>query len=296
MKQITHRYPRTKILEIGAGTGGATKYVLEEIGNLMSLYTYTDISVGVFGNAAELFKAYSDKMTFKVLDVEKTPASQGYEEHSYDIVITSNVLHATESLHTTLVNTRKLLRPGGYLMLLEITNNEPIRTGFVWGSLAGWWLGVNDGRRWAPTITPGMWHSALRKAGFAGVDAVTPEIDGVAWPFSILASQAVDDRANFLRKSLSSPSPLIYIESLVIFGNGSLESAHIAEELSDQLQRFCGELTVLDGLPTETEALDLNPVSIFINLVDIESAIFKDITAEKMDGLQRVFELAKHVL
>lgn len=296
MKQITHRYPHTKILEIGAGTGGATKYVLEEIGNSMSSYNYTDISVGFFGNAAELFKAYSDKMTFKVLNVEKTPASQGYEEHSYDIVIASNVLHATESLHTTLVNTRKLLKPGGYLMLLEITNNEPIRTGFVWGSLTGWWLGVNDGRRWAPTITPGMWHSALRKDGFAGVDAVTPEIDGVAWPFSILASQAVDDRVNFLRKPLSSSSPSIFIESLVILGNGSLESAHIAEELSVQLRRFCGELTVLDSLPTETEALDLNPMSTFINLVDIDSPIFKDITVDKMDGLQRVFELAKHVL
>lgn len=298
MKQITHRYPHTRILEIGAGTGGATKYVLEDIGNSMSSYTYTDISVGFFSNAAEMFKAYSDKMTFKVMDVEKTPASQGYEEHSYDIVIASNVLHATESLHTTLVNTRKLLKPGGYLMLLEITNNEPVRTGFVWGSLAGWWLGVNDGRRWAPTITPGMWHSALRKAGFAGVDAVTPEIDGVAWPFSIIASQAVDDRVQFLRKplSLTSPSPSVYMESLVILGNGSLESAHIAEELSDQLRRFCGELTVLDGLPTETEALDLNPMSTFINLVDIDSPIFKDITAEKMDGLKRVFELAKHVL
>ena len=296
MKQITHRYPHTKILEIGAGTGGATKYVLEDIGNSMSSYTYTDISAGFFGNAAQLFKAYSDKMTFKVFDVEKTPADQGYEEHSYDIVIASNVLHATESLHTTLLNTRKLLKPGGYLMLLEITNNEPIRTGFVWGSLAGWWLGVNDGRRWAPTITPSMWHSALRKAGFAGVDAVTPEIDGVAWPFSIIASQAVDDRVHFLRKPLSSPSPPVYMESLVILGNGSLESAHIAEELSDQLRRFCDELTVLDGLPTETEALDLNPMSTFINLVDIDSPIFKDITAEKMDGLKRVLELAKHVL
>ena len=296
MKQISHRYPNARILEIGAGTGGATKYVLEDIGHSMSSYTYTDISVGFFGNAAEMFKAYSDKMTFKVLDVEKTPASQGYEEHSYDIVIASNVLHATESLHTTLVNTRKLLKPGGYLMLLEITNNEPIRTGFVWGSLAGWWLGVNDCRKWAPTITPSMWHSTLRKAGFAGVDAVTPEIDGVAWPFSIIASQAVDDRVQFLRKPLSSPSPPVYMESLVILGNGSLESAHIAEELSDQLRRFCGELTVLDGLPTETEALDLNPMSTFINLVDIDSPIFKDITDEKMEGLKRVFELAKHVL
>ncbi|KAL6694280.1 hypothetical protein J3F84DRAFT_395947 [Trichoderma pleuroticola] len=268
MKQITHRYPHTKILEIGAGTGGATKYVLKAMGDKMASYTYTDISVGFFAKAAEIFKAYSDKMTFKVLD------------YSYDIVIASNVLHATESLHTTLVNTRKLLKPGGYLLLLEITNNNPIRTGLIWGTFAGWWLG----------------HSALRKAGFAGVDAVTPEIDTVVWPFSIMASQAVDDRVTFLRQPLSSQSPPIHIESLVILGNQSLQTARLAEELADNLRRFCGELTVLDSLPTDEEALDLAPQSTFINLVDIDSPIFKDITSERMGGLQRMFELAKHVL
>ncbi|RYP81860.1 hypothetical protein DL769_001820 [Monosporascus sp. CRB-8-3] len=296
MKQISHRYPNTKIFEIGAGTGGATKSVLDEIGDSMSSYTYTDISVGFFSKAAELFKAHSDKMTFKVFDVEKPPASQGYEPYSYDVVIASNVLHATESLHATLSNTRKLLKPGGYLLLLEITNNVPIRTGFIWGTLAGWWLGVNDGRRWAPTISPGLWHSALRKAGFAGVDAVTPEIDGVAWPFSIMASQAVDDRVQFLRRPLSASTSAISIDSLVILGNGTLETARIAEELADHLGRFCRELTILDSLPTETESLDLSPMSTFINLVDLDSPIFQGITSEKLDGLKRMLDLARHVL
>lgn len=270
--------------------------MLKAMGDKMASYTYTDISLGFFGKAAEIFKEYSDKMTFKVLDVEKSPAAQGYEQHSYDIVIASNVLHATESLHTTLVNTRKLLKPGGYLLLLEITNNNPIRTGLIWGTFAGWWLGVEDGRRWAPTISPGQWHSALRKAGFAGVDAVTPEIDTVAWPFSIMASQAVDDRVTFLRQPLSSLSPPIHIESLAILGNQSLQTARLAEELADNLRRFCGELTILDSLPTDEESLDLAPQSTFINLVDIDSPIFKDITSEGMGGLQRMFELAKHVL
>lgn len=262
----------------------------------MSSYTYTDISLGFFGKAAEMFKEFSDKMTFRVFDAEKAPASQGYEQYSYDVVIASNVLHATESLHTTLVNTRKLLKPGGYLFLLEVTDNEPIRTNFALGPISGWWLGVNDGRKWAPTITPGQWHTALRKAGFGGVDAVTPEIDRVTWPFSIMASQAVDDRVQFLRRPLSSPKSSIQIESLVILGNGSLETARIAEELADHLRRFCGELTILDGLPTEEEALDLPPMSSFVNLVDIDSPIFKDFTSEKMEGLKRMFELSKYIL
>ncbi|KAL8913542.1 MAG: hypothetical protein Q9171_001624 [Xanthocarpia ochracea] len=298
MKQMSHRYPHAKILEIGAGTGGATKSVLGSMGDTMSSYTYTDVSVGFFNEAAQLFKSYSDKMTFKVLDVEKAPPSQGYVQHAYDIIIASNVLHATTSMQKTLEHTRQLLKPGGYLMLLELTDNGPVRFSNIMGGLPGWWAGVNDGRKYAPTMTPGAWNTALRKAGFSGVEAITPVIDTLAWPFSIMAAQAVDDRVNFLRKPLvkTKTSTSINLESVVILGNGSLESSRIAEEVEEYLGRFCDQITILGGLPTEDEALELNPMSTFINLVDIDSPIFKDMTAEKMDGLKHLFELGKNIL
>ena len=262
----------------------------------MSSYVYTDISVGFFTKAAEGFKAYSNKILYKVLDIEKAPAVQGFEPHSYDIVIASNVLHATRSLEKTLNHTRQLLKPGGYLVLLEITDNNPIRCSTIMGGLPGWWLGTDDGRKYAPTATPGEWHLALRKTGFAGVDAITPKIDGSAWPFSVMAAQAVDDQVLFLRRPLSSPLYSIFVESLVILGTGSLESARIAEEVADSLERFCGKATILGGLPTEAEALTLNPASTFINLADLDSPIFKSITPERIDGLKRLLERAKHVL
>lgn len=232
-------------------------------------------------------------MTFKVLDIEKAATSQGYEAHSYDIVIASNSLRPTASLRTTLANTRQLLKPGGYLVLLEITNQEPIRLA---NTLL---LGDDHGRKHSSHVTPGEWHSALRHAGFSGVDSITLEINGSVWPLSIMVSQAVDDRVQFLRRPLavSAKSSLsVHLESLVILGNQSLDSARISEELAEHLGHFCGELTILDGLPSEEEALNLAPMSTFINLVDIDSPIFEDITTEKMDGLKRVFELAKHVL
>ncbi|KAF7714216.1 Hybrid PKS-NRPS synthetase [Penicillium ucsense] len=300
VQQITHRYPHADILEIGAGTGGATKSVLEEIGNTVSSYTYTDISAGFFNKASDLFKAYSDKITFKTLDIERAPASQGYKPHSYDIVLASNVLHATVSLQKTLENTRQLLKPGGFLLMLEITNQGPTRFGNVMAGLPGWWLGVDDGRQWAPTVTPGHWHNALRKSGFAGVDAITPEVDGITWPLSIIAAQAIDDRVNFLRRPLASrPSPLgfsVRVESLAILGKKSLQTARLSEELSDLLSHHCDEIIVLDSLPTELEAERINPMSTFINLVDLDTPIFKDITDEEMSGLKLMFERAKHVL
>lgn len=317
MKQIIHRYPHAKILEIGkiqkhdnhmwqaltlligAGTGGATKAVLETIEGAMSSYTFTDLSVGFFGLAEKLFEAYSDKMEFKAFDVEKAPKGQGFEPNSYDIVIASNCLHATASLETTLANTRALLKPGGYLLILELTMPlEVIRTNTIFGVLPGWWLGVDDGRKLSPTISRGAWHSQLRKAGFSGIDTINTDVSPITWPASVVVSQAVDNRVQFLRRPLSSlsSSASIYIESLVILGNGSLELSRVAEELQEHLQRFCGEIAILDSLPTEEEASNLDPMSTFINLVDLDSPIFEDITEDKMEGVKRMSEVAKNIL
>lgn len=298
VKQLTHRYPHARILEIGAGTGGATKAVLGAIGSAFASYTYTDISAGFFDKAAEVFGTHSDKMVFKTLDVERPIATQGFEPHTYDIIIANNVLHATKVLQHTLENTRRLLKPGGYLVLAELTDKGPVRFGTIMGGFTGWWSGVNDGRKYMPIITPQEWHTVLRKSGFCGVDAVTPKLDAYAtWPWSIIASQAVDDRISLMRRPLSvTSSTSLYHDSIVILGTQSLETSSIAEELAEHLSRFSHSVTILDGLPTEDEAKELASMSSFINLVDLDQPIFKDIDSNRMEGLKRMFELAKDIL
>jgi hybrid polyketide synthase/nonribosomal peptide synthetase ACE1 len=150
--QLVHRFPHIDILEVGAGTGGATVPFLSKIGDAFSSYTFTDIGVGFLSKAQETFKKYSDKMIFKALDITKDPVAQGFTEHAYDAVLAANVLHATPVLDETLKNARKLLKPGGYLVLLEIVENTPLRVGLVMGGLPGWWIGREDGRRYAPAI------------------------------------------------------------------------------------------------------------------------------------------------
>ena len=152
--QFVHRYPHMNIIEIGGGTGGATAPILSEIGTAFTSYTFTDIGVGFLMKAQDMFKDkdYANKMVFKPLDIEKDVTSQGFVAHSYDIVLAANVMHATHKLDETLKNARKLLKPGGYLVMLEIVDNRPLRVGLVFGGLHGWWVGRDDGRRYAPTI------------------------------------------------------------------------------------------------------------------------------------------------
>ena len=75
---------------------------------------------------------------------QKDIIDQGFAEGSFDVIIASLVLHATRNLDRTLQNVRKLLKPGGYLLLLEITENEQMRFGILFGGLPGWWLGYDD--------------------------------------------------------------------------------------------------------------------------------------------------------
>ena len=129
---------------IGARTGGATKKILSAIGHSFDTYTFTDISPSFFENAAEIFSPWKDRMTFKVCDAEKDPLAQGFTEGAYSLIIASFVVHVTAKQEGTMRNLRKLLQPGGLLIIGEGSSDGPLqlRNGLVFGPLPGWWLGV----------------------------------------------------------------------------------------------------------------------------------------------------------
>lgn len=95
-----HKNPSMKVLEIGAGTGGATTRILHTLtyqGRDMkeaprfAEYTFTDISSSFFDSAKSKFDTHGDRMVFSTLNIEKNPADQGFEEGKYDLVVASNV-------------------------------------------------------------------------------------------------------------------------------------------------------------------------------------------------------------
>ncbi|PLB55540.1 putative polyketide synthase [Aspergillus steynii IBT 23096] len=166
MQLLGHAKPQLRILEIGAGTGGLTAKFLEQLKSdfderLYLKYTYTDISSGFFVQAKERFKDY-DGIEYKALDISRNPVEQGFNAGEYDLIIASNVLHATPFLQDTLTHVRTLLQPKGQLFLQELC---PITRAmsFIMGQFPGWWLSEEDGRI----------DKRLRLAGFDGCDSVT---------------------------------------------------------------------------------------------------------------------------
>lgn len=299
--QLVHRYPHMDMLEIGAGTGGATKFIMREIGSSFASYTFTDISTGFFEAAQEVFAAQADRMVFRALDCERDVVEQGFKEQAYDVVIASLVLHATQSLETTMDNVRRLVKPGGYLVMLEITNNDVLRVGFAMSGLPGWWLGRGDGRTYSPCVSSAEWHKMLLRTGFSGVDTLTPETDTLCRPLSVIVSQAVDDRVRVFREPLLHPQQSAGLAAdkgeLIIIGGRSLPTVVLIDELLQLIQGFdfsvtrFGSLDDLDG-----SSHPISSTTLILNLADLDQPIFQDLTPEAMTGLKYMCDYQRTIL
>jgi acyl transferase domain-containing protein/SAM-dependent methyltransferase len=156
-----------RVLEIGAGTGGTTSFVLPALGKRAE-YTFTDVSPLFLARAAEQFREYPLLRT-AFLDIERDPAEQGFEAGSYDVVIAANVLHATAKMRETLTHTSRLLAPGGLLFVAEAVVPERW-VDITFGLTEGWWR-FSDATRGpgGPLLNRDSWRRLLAEVGFADV-------------------------------------------------------------------------------------------------------------------------------
>lgn len=158
-----------RILEIGAGTGGATAYIVPRLPRECVEYTFTDLSDSVFAAAEQKFFDFPF-MRYRRLDAEKAPCDQGFEDRGFDVVVASNVLHALRDVGGALENLRTLLAPGGLLLLQEFLRPSWLAD-LALGMPGKWWregCGADD-----PALGCGAWQNLLRERGYADVAAIT---------------------------------------------------------------------------------------------------------------------------
>jgi NADPH:quinone reductase-like Zn-dependent oxidoreductase/SAM-dependent methyltransferase/acyl carrier protein len=163
-----------RILEIGAGTGGTTAHLLPQLPPDRVAYTFTDVGPLFVSRARERFGSYPF-MRFAVFDAEREPEGQGLSPHAYDVIVATNVIHATAHLRRTLGRTQRLLAPGGVLVMVEVT--EPQRWfDLTVGLTDGWWSFADTDLRPAyATLSRGQWLRLLGECGF--VDALALPVD-----------------------------------------------------------------------------------------------------------------------
>ncbi|RAQ68107.1 polyketide synthase, partial [Aspergillus flavus] len=264
---LCHSNPSLRILEVGAGTGTATAQVLQSLNDdgipMYAKYTFTDISPAFLRAAREKFSNVKN-MEYKVLDISQDPKDQGYNSHEYDLVIASNVLHATPKLRDSLVNVHELLAPNGRLILHELQPDIPT-VDFIMGTLPAWWIGEMDGRRDAPYVSPERWDQELRDAGFQGVEAVMHDLKP---PF----------QASYTMLSSISGSSSSKMDVTLLISESPGEWAGIVFQ----------ELTAL-GYNVRWATLHDKPVenNLIISLLDVEEPFLHSLSSQRYESLLR---------
>ena len=163
-----------RILEIGSGTAGTTRYIVNHLRShgIDFEYVVTDLSASLVNAAAKQFKG-TEGLSFDVLDIEEPPKPEYLG--AFHCIIATNCIHATRNLDVSLRHTRQMLRDDGALTLIEITKNM-FWLDIVVGLFEGWWL-FEDGREHA-LVDEKHWERRMKAAGFEEVswsDGATPE-------------------------------------------------------------------------------------------------------------------------
>lgn len=186
-----------RILEIGAGAGGTTAMILPLLAPYrqhIAEYAYTDVSKAFLFHAEEQFVKQYPYVRPTLFDVEKPLADQDIAAQHYDVVIATNVLHATRNIRQTLSNAKAALHKNGLLLLNEISGKS-LFAHLTFGLLEGWWLSEDQSLRIpdAPGLYPENWKQVLGQEGFASVlfpapnthvlgqQVIVAESDGVVW-------------------------------------------------------------------------------------------------------------------
>ncbi|KAL8902861.1 MAG: hypothetical protein Q9207_004326 [Kuettlingeria erythrocarpa] len=300
---VSHKNPGLKVLEIGAGTGATTDFILAALGAAYDdgdgstlrcmQYDYTDISPAFFDAATTRFQQYDSRMRFKVLDIAKDPAAQGFEMGSYDLIIAASVLHATKNLEATMRNTRALVKPGGKLVVFEVTE-DILRARFAFGLLPGWWLSEEDYRQTGPCISINEWDNLMRTTGFSGVDLNIPDyVDEQSHEYTIMISTAVGDARKPISPAMIGEVPIT--NACIVVNDGSGLQQEFANKLKDRLQAMaswsCQTVTL-------HQIMDLGNLSKTpcIFLIELERPLLADLAEKDLAALQCVLRECPGVL
>jgi acyl transferase domain-containing protein/NADPH:quinone reductase-like Zn-dependent oxidoreductase/SAM-dependent methyltransferase len=293
LQRIVHKNPRARILEIGGGTGGETRYALKALGTAQtggpkaSLYHFTDISAAFFEAAAVEFSEWSEIMQYSMFDAEKDPSTQGFESGSYDIIIACQVLHATKSMANTMANVRKLLKPGGSLLMVETTKDQ-VDVQFVFGLVPGWWLSEEEERTSSPSLSVPFWDKILKGAGFTGVDLEVHDCESEElYSFSTIMSTAQPSQPQRLAP-----------EDIVLVTSGK---APLPSDWQESLQHAIADTTSHNAPSVPVQFLESSDApsytgKVCVFLGEMNQALLHNLKGPELEGIKAMITSCKGLL
>lgn len=203
MKRVSQSTPDAtlRIVEIGSGTGMGTAAILPVLARDRTKYTVTDVATGFLRDAARRFADYPF-VDYRLLDLDRSPESQGFVAGTYDIVVAVNALHVGKDTARSLAHVRTLLAPDGLLIAWEITHGHcdfAVTYALVMEPPED-----ADRSQASPFLTAAQWRAALAARQFTQIE-LQPHTDTLA--HHILLASADSSSAAASAAAFSLPAP-----------------------------------------------------------------------------------------
>lgn len=280
---LSHKDPDLNYLEIGAGTGGLTSTVFKALGGSdkhryprLRSYTYTDASPDFVLKAAQDFGKWAGFMNFEGLDIERDPHAQGFGDQSFDVVLVANILHeTTHDISKRSAHIRKLLKPGGKLVFLEVANSI---------------LSHSSSPHNEPPSNQPPWRAVLQNQGFTDLDGGIPDF---AYPteaeIRVIIATAVQryPQNDLNQHAVSHQIVIIRPDYLTNY------SEQLLNELTATLKRASASIDVC--LFSELETEDFTR-TVYISLVELENPMLANISSSSFLLLQRLIQQCARIM
>ncbi|KAE8362260.1 hypothetical protein BDV27DRAFT_166330 [Aspergillus caelatus] len=283
LKQICFRYPHLNILEVGGGGYAEADDSFAGMGLAFKAYTRTQPPNYCAKRYSDVGNQHEHRMMH--LDISQRPADQGYTEHSYDVVLVPSVLCPTISRDQALLNLRRLLKPGGYLLAIQETNPSVLHPMLLAPSVG---LGREE------ICTPNRWHSALQDSGFSGIDTITPTVDKSLQPYSLVVSQAVDDTVLALRDPLMRADAAPDDRDIYIIGGNTPETASLLQGLEAILTPRFGTLFKVPELKA-LRVVGHTRLNV-LYLCGLDTAWSEDLDEDQYNALHHMVNVSDNIL
>jgi pyochelin synthetase len=231
-----------RVLEVGAGVAGTSAELVAALAHYDVHYTFTDVSNFFLTRARQLF-ADHNFIDYRIFDINRPPAEQGFAPSSFDVVVCANVLHNAVNIDDTLAMLNRLLAPGGSLVFIDATAiNHPLMISMEFKEGLHGFTDVRAGTN-AAFLGHGQWHTALARSPFGEVRSFPPPDHPLAllgqhvfWCDSASTAHALRpaeliEHVRRILPNYMAPQQLICLPSLPLTANGKIDRAAVSAEL-----------------------------------------------------------------
>ncbi|CEI61271.1 hypothetical protein FVEN_g6005 [Fusarium venenatum] len=179
------------VLEVGASTSNMTKTLFNAFPVEKSIaYTLADRSLPIL---EQMKASLRGSFKLKALDINQDSLEQGFSPESFDLVIVNNILYTANSLSGALKNLRRVITPGGVLVLVGLSSISPAYN-LIFGMNENMW----SDERFEPLEYPSVseWNKVLQSNNFSTLEPATRTFDFIGQSSYCLVSTALASTQN----------------------------------------------------------------------------------------------------